>query len=93
MILDVDLPRLNGLDVIERVTKLQRQTKLLVLSGQQEAIFGARAVKAGANAFISKSEDLERVVQASYTVLPGYSMFATSVLKAQASLGDGKPAL
>jgi two-component system response regulator EvgA len=91
VILDVDLPRLNGLDVIERVTKLQYQTKLLVLSGQQEAIFGARAVKAGANAFISKSEDLERVVQAAYTVLAGYSMFATSVLKAQAGVGDGKP--
>jgi len=91
VILDVDLPRLNGLDVIERVRNLQRHTKLLVLSGQQESIFGARAVKAGANAFISKTEDLGRVVQVAYTVLAGYSIFATSVLKDWTSSGDGKP--
>ena len=67
------------------------RNQLLVLSGQQESIFGARAVKSGANAFISKTEDLDRVVQAAYTVLAGYSMFATSVLKAQVGLEDGRP--
>ena len=90
VILDVDLPRLNGLDVIERVRNLQHQTKLLVLSGQQESIFGVRAVKAGADAFISKTEDLGRVVQAAYTVLAGYSIFATSVLKDRTGSEDGK---
>jgi len=89
VILDLDLPRLNGLDVIERVRKLHGDTKLLVLSGQQESIFGARAVKAGANAFISKTEDLKRLVQAAHTVLAGYSMFATSILASQAALADG----
>jgi two-component system response regulator EvgA len=89
VILDLDLPRLNGLDVIERVRKLHRDTKLLVLSGQQESIFGARAVKAGANAFISKTEDLQRLIQAAHTVLAGYSMFATSVLASQSAVADG----
>ncbi len=89
VILDLDLPRLNGLDVIERVRKLHRDTKLLVLSGQQESIFGARAVKAGANAFISKTEDLQRLIQAAHTVLAGYSMFATSVLASQSAMMDG----
>jgi DNA-binding NarL/FixJ family response regulator len=89
VILDLDLPRLNGLDVIERVRKLHRGIKLLVLSGQQESIFGARAVKAGANAFISKTEDLQRLIQAAHTVLAGYSMFATSVLASQSALADG----
>jgi two-component system response regulator EvgA len=89
VILDLDLPRLNGLDVIERVRKLHSDTKLLVLSGQQESIFGARAVKAGANAFISKTEDLERLIQAAHTVLAGYSMFATSVLASQSAVVDG----
>lgn len=88
VILDLDLPRLNGLDVIERVRKLHRDTRLLVLSGQQESIFGARAVKAGANAFISKTEDLQRLIQAAHTVLAGYSMFATSVLASQSAIAD-----
>jgi two-component system response regulator EvgA len=89
VILDLDLPRLNGLDVIERVRKLHRDIRLLVLSGQQESIFGARAVKAGANAFISKTEDLQRLIQAAHTVLAGYSMFATSVLASHSAGADG----
>ena len=88
-ILDLALPRLNGLDLIERVRKLHRDTKVLVLSGQQESIFGARAVKAGANAFISKTEDLQRLIQAAHAVLAGYNMFTTSILGSQAAFADG----
>lgn len=89
VVLDLDLPRLNGLDVIERVRKALPQCKLLVLSGQEESIFGARAVKAGANAFISKSEDLRRLIDAAHAVLAGYSIFATSILASQSTLLDG----
>lgn len=89
VVLDLDLPRLNGLDVIERVRKGQPETKLLVLSGQDESIFGARAVKAGANAFISKSEDMQRLIQAAQAVLAGYSIFASSILTSQSTFVDG----
>lgn len=88
VVLDLELPRLNGLDVIERVRKALPETKLIVLSGQDESIFGARAVKAGANAFISKSEDLHRLVHAANAVLAGYSIFATSILTSQSTLLD-----
>jgi DNA-binding NarL/FixJ family response regulator len=89
VVLDLDLPRLNGLDVIERVRKALPETKLVVLSGQEESIFGARAVKAGANAFISKSEDLQRLVHAAHAALAGYSIVATSILATQSTLLDG----
>ncbi|SEB11131.1 response regulator transcription factor [Variovorax sp. YR216] len=89
VVLDLELPRLNGLDVIERVRKALPETKLIVLSGQEESIFGARAVKAGANAFISKSEDLQRLIHAAHAVLAGYSIFATSILASQSTLLDG----
>ena len=80
IILDLDLPRLSGLDLIERVRKSQPTTKLLVLSAQPESIFAARTVQAGANGFMSKSENMAAVVQAAQTVLAGYSMFPSSAL-------------
>ncbi|MBO9515828.1 MAG: response regulator transcription factor [Variovorax sp.] len=90
VILDLDLPRLNGLDVIERVRKSQPQTKVVVLSGQEESIFGTRALRAGANAFISKSEDLQRMIEAARAVLAGYTIFASSIMtSSQAALADG----
>lgn len=83
VILDLDLPRLSGLDLIERVRKSQPATKLLVLSAQQESIFAARTVQAGANGFMSKSEKMSAVVQAAQTVLAGYSLFPSSALSSQ----------
>ena len=87
VILDLDLPRLSGLDLIDRVRKAQPHVRLLVLSAQQESIFAARTVQAGANGFMSKSENMAAVVQAAQTVLAGYSMFPSSALTAQASSG------
>ena len=86
VILDLDLPRLSGLDLIERVKRSQPTTKLLVLSAQQESIFAVRTVQAGANGFMSKHEDMQAVVLAAQTILAGYNMFPTSALAAH-----GKP--
>src|ERR1700761_2729743 len=82
VILDLDLPRLSGLDLIERVKRSQPTTKLLVLSAQQESIFAVRTVQAGANGFMSKHEDMQAVVLAAQTILAGYNMFPTSALAA-----------
>lgn len=85
IILDLDLPRLSGLDLIERVRRSQPSAKLLVLSAQQASIFAARTVQAGANGFMSKSENMAAVVQAAQTVLAGYSLFPSSALTSQHS--------
>lgn len=86
VILDLDLPRLSGLDLIERVRKTQPATKLLVLSAQEETIFAGRTVQAGANGFMSKSQNMPAVVQAAQTVMAGYSMFPSAALSSQAHL-------
>lgn len=92
VILDLDLPRLSGLDLIERVRKSHLATKLLVLSAQQESVFALRTVQAGANGFMSKHENMQSVVQAARTVLAGYNMFPSSALSAHASPKAGTSA-
>ena len=89
VILDLDLPRLSGLDLIERVRKSQPTTKLLVLSAQQESIFALRTVQAGANGFMSKHENMHTVVQAALTVLGGYNMFPSSALSSHSNAKPG----
>ncbi|WP_213954920.1 MULTISPECIES: response regulator transcription factor [unclassified Variovorax] len=79
-ILDLDLPRMNGLELIERLKTSNPTLKVLVLSGQQESIFATRALHAGANGFMSKSEDMASIVQASQSVLSGYSVFPSGAL-------------
>jgi len=84
-ILDLDLPKMSGLELIERVKVAQPGTKLLVLSAQQEGIFATRALQAGANGFLSKSEGMNAIVQAAHTVLSGYSVFPSTALAGPSS--------
>jgi len=80
VILDLDLPKMNGLELIERLKSSNPAIKLLVLSAQQESIFASRALQAGANGFMSKAEGMSSIVQAAQSVLAGYSVFPSSAL-------------
>jgi len=90
-VLDLDLPKLSGLELIERLKGSQPRTKLLVLTGQQESIFAARAMQAGANGFMSKAEDLQSLVPAALAVLAGYSMFPNSALEVLSGIAGLSP--
>jgi DNA-binding NarL/FixJ family response regulator len=95
VILDLELPRLSGLDLIERLKRSQPDIKVLVLSAQQESIFALRTAKAGANGFMSKSATMEAVVLAAQTVLAGYNMFpaASSSARSMNKLNVGSERL
>ena len=82
VILDLDLPKMSGLELIERLKASNPEIRVLVLSAQPESIFAARSLQAGANGFLSKSEDLQALVQADRSVLAGYSVFPSTALTA-----------
>lgn len=92
VVLDLDLPKMNGLELIERVKASNPEIKLLVLSAQQEGIFATRALQAGANGFLSKSEGMSAIVQAAQSVLAGYGVFPSSALGALSSNAGAGPA-
>ncbi len=80
VILDLDLPGMSGLSLIARIRAEHPAIKMLVLSAQQETIFATRTMQAGANCFLSKSEDMRRVAEAAKSVVSGYSVFPTSAI-------------
>jgi DNA-binding NarL/FixJ family response regulator len=80
VVVDLDLPGMNGLSLIGRIRNEHPGVRLLVLSAQQEAIFAIRALKAGADGFVSKTEDMRKVAGAARSVLAGYSVFPMCAL-------------
>lgn len=75
VILDIGIPQLDGLEVINRLSNLQMQPKVLVLTAQPSEYFVARCVRAGASGFVSKQEGLNEVLSALKAVLSGYFYF------------------
>jgi two-component system, NarL family, response regulator EvgA len=77
-ILDLDIPRINGLDVIPRLRLAHPHIRVMILSGHDTPTFVQRAVRAGAQGFVSKTQDISEIVRGVEAILSGYSVFPVS---------------
>ncbi len=71
-ILDLDIPRISGLDVIPRLKLIYPPIRILVISGQDQATFAPRVRQAGAQGFVSKMQDMKEIVRCVEAVMAGY---------------------
>ncbi|PQV45509.1 response regulator transcription factor [Paraburkholderia sp. BL21I4N1] len=74
-ILDLDIPRISGLDVIPRLKLAHPAIRVLVLSGHDPAIFAPRAMRSGVHGFVGKSQEMKEILRGVEAVLAGYSVF------------------
>ncbi|PZX26074.1 putative response regulator, LuxR family [Cupriavidus phytorum] len=74
VILDLDIPKINGLDVIPRLKASHPTVRILVISGQDQNAFAPRARHAGAHGFVSKTQELAEIVRCTESVLAGYTV-------------------
>ncbi|SDF98149.1 response regulator transcription factor [Paraburkholderia phenazinium] len=74
-ILDLDIPRISGLDVIPRLKLAHSSIRVLVLSGQDPVTFAPRAMRSGAQGFVAKSQEMKEIVRGVEAVLAGYTVF------------------
>lgn len=63
VILDINMPRMNGLEVLEEIKKQKIDTKVIVVSAvtTQDAVETIRALELGAFDFVTKPEGLEEL--------------------------------
>lgn len=74
-ILDLDIPRISGLDVIPRLKLVHPSIRVLVLSGHDPATFAPRAMRSGVHGFVGKSQDMKEIMRSVEAVLAGYTVF------------------
>ncbi|MFC5473371.1 response regulator [Paraherbaspirillum soli] len=78
LIIDLGLPKLDGIALIEAVRKLDPDVRILVLSGQQESLFVSRTLQAGANSYVSKQQDLSEMLNAAKAIMAGFNCFPST---------------
>jgi two-component system, NarL family, response regulator NreC len=64
LVVDMVLPKLNGLDVIRQVRQVAPQTRIVVLSMHADESYVREALRAGAIAYVLKESDADEFVQA-----------------------------
>ncbi|RWR02923.1 LuxR family transcriptional regulator [[Pantoea] beijingensis] len=75
MILDIALPKLDGLEVLLRLRELQHDCRVLVLTSQSTEYFALRCMQSGAAGFISKSSEPTELSNAIAAIRSGYTYF------------------
>ena len=79
IILDIMLPGLNGAEVLRRLTKHLKNTRVLVFSGFQNAALVRDLLQAGAHGFVEKSAPLSELKKGIQVVANGGSYFGPEV--------------
>ena len=65
---DLQLPGVNGVELIKRIRSLGLDLRILVVSAHEEDLYAERALRAGAQGYLMKHESAQYVVEAVRTV-------------------------
>ncbi|MCC6815434.1 MAG: response regulator transcription factor [Saprospiraceae bacterium] len=79
LLLDINLPEINGIDLSKTITASFPQTKILVLSMYNEESFVTEVLKNGAKGYILKNTDRTELVKAIETLAIGESYYSKEV--------------
>jgi two-component system response regulator EvgA len=93
VILDIGIPKLDGLEVIARLSAMTLPFKVLILTSQAPGHFSMRCMQAGAAGYVCKQQDLTELLSAIKAVLSGYSYFPNQALHTvRSSMGNASEA-
>ena len=87
IILDISIPKLDGLEVLARFNAMNLPSKILVLTAQAPSLFAIRCMQSGAAGYVCKQEDLSELVSSVKAVLSGYNYFPSQALGAATGQG------
>ncbi len=85
VVLDITMPGRGGLDVLREIRRRRPALPVLILSMHAEDQFAVRAIKAGANGYLSKSNASGEVVHAIRRVLTGKKYVSSSLAETLAN--------
>ena len=81
IIADLEMPSLSGLEALERLKKRGVASKFVILTMHKEASVAARAMRAGASAFLLKHSAGNELIDAIDEVLNGRTYLSPAVTK------------
>ncbi|KIH84930.1 MULTISPECIES: response regulator transcription factor [Pseudomonas] len=91
VILDISIPKLDGLEVLARFNAMNSPLKTLVLTAQTPNLFAMRCMQSGASGYVCKAEDLSELLSAIKAVLSGYNYFPSQALIGARKEGPENP--
>ena len=89
VILDLDMPKTDGFDVIRKIGISYPNIRILILSSLDEQVYGGRVRSLGAHGFVNKTASANIILAACVAVSQGYTFFSTG-RNGHAALSDSE---
>jgi two-component system, NarL family, response regulator DegU len=83
LLLDVEMPRLNGIEVARRLNKINHAVRILVLSAYDDMEYIQQMLANGASGYLIKDEAPDRIVEAVRGVAQGEVGWVSPQVKAK----------
>lgn len=100
ILMDIDMPQMNGLAVAEALQREMPKVKVLILSMHSNTEYVVRIIRSGARGFVLKEAPAEELVRAIELVNAGQAYFSPDVAREALNKfvqgtgpGQGEPAL
>jgi DNA-binding NarL/FixJ family response regulator len=91
-VVDLRMPGVSGVEVVERITAKHPQVKVLVLTAYDDEPYVFAVLRAGASGYVLKSADSTRLTEAVRSVHEGQSVLDPAVMqKVVQQLQTGRP--
>ena len=90
VVVDVEIPGMTGVELVEKLRARAFSGVLIVVSAKNDRYYSKRCAQAGANAFISKKQGMENVISALYAAQNGYSYFPFFLEQSSETLTDAQ---
>ncbi len=88
VILEMDIPEINGIASLRKLKQEYPDIKVLIYSGQSEDVYALSTIRAGAFGYLSKTADLDYIITAVRKVSEG-NMFITNELAQRLAFDEG----
>lgn len=84
ILLDINLPNRNGIEILKMIRKVRPNQAILMLSMYTEEQYALRALRAGADGYISKDADPEKLLEAIHQIIAGKKYISPSLVQSMA---------
>ena len=88
IMLEMDIPEINGIATLRKIKKEYPDIKVLMYSGQSEDVYALSTIRAGAFGYLSKASDIDYIISAVKKVSEG-NMFITNELAQRLAFDEG----
>ncbi len=88
VMLEMDIPEVNGIAALRKIKKEFPDVKVLMYSGQSEDVYALSTIRAGAFGYLSKASDVDYLISAVRKVAEG-NMFITNELAQRLAFDEG----